>query len=162
MTTTKLTLGQHVTITDYLVRGTATPRQVLVLADRWPELPAAIADRARADAERDHRLISRRGANDYRMWMPASIVSASVADTELRYIGTERRNHPTPYYDEVGLPVAGFITQKIQVQDGQMHYGYEEGNTFLSRSVRAGYWVAYRLDRRPLLVLPSMISEVRS
>lgn len=44
MTTTKLTLGQPVTITDYLVRAELRPKQVLSLADLWADIPAKVAE----------------------------------------------------------------------------------------------------------------------
>lgn len=158
MSTTKLTLGQPVTITDYLVRANVTAKQVLILADRWAELPPVFVDKAQKSIDRN-RDRTYHWDPTFRMWIPASIVSTSWSDGVLGYIITEKRNHPSPHYSEVGLPLPGVVTQKIQVQDGSVNYCYEEGNIFTPFSVRTGYWVAYHLSRRPLLVLPSMIEE---
>ena len=147
-----LTLGQSVTITDYLVRGELYAEQVLALSEEWAYLPTIITDKARMAVRRNSGAYSHR----FRLWLPASIQHNSYR-WGTGWISTRRRHHPAPHFTEMTFPLSGIVTQKVQVQDGQVVNDYEEGNTFVPWSVGVGYRVAYRLSRRSLLVIPSMI-----
>lgn len=150
-----LTLGQPVTVTDYLVRGEVSAEQVLALAERWAHLPTIITDKARLAVHPNSGWRSRR----FRLWLPASIQHDSYRGGT-GWISTQRRQHPAPNYPDMAFPLSGIVTQKVQVQDGEVHHDYEEGTTFVSWSVGVGYRVAYHLSRRSLLVVPSMIEEL--
>lgn len=149
-----LTLGQPVTITDYLVRGDLSAEQVVKLSTRWAYLPTIIAEKAQqaVKSSTGYRYAG------FRIWIPASLESESYRDG-LNWISTKDRTHPNPTYSEMKLPLSGIVTQKVQVQDGQVEHDYDVGAVFIGWSVQPGYRVAYHLSRRPVLVLPSMIEE---
>jgi len=149
-----LTLGQPVTITDYLVRGELSAKQVLALSEQWAYLPTIITEKARLAIHPNSGWRSRQ----FRLWLPASIQHDSYRWGN-GWISTQHRQHPAPHYTEMTFPQSGIVTQKVQVQDGEVVHDYEEGSTFVSWSVGVGYRVAYHLSRRSLLVVPSMIED---
>ncbi|GAA1327540.1 hypothetical protein GCM10009592_14470 [Brachybacterium rhamnosum] len=150
-------LGQPVTITDYLVRAELRFRQALTLADLWEDMPSQIVAAAQRMNDRKAEPWER-NMRKFRVWMPASLYPALGWDVRLL---TRTHPEPFPYSGPGGLdfPLAGLVTQRVQVQDGRIHRDYEEGATFIHQSSRKGYRVAHDVNRRPLLVLPSMIQE---
>ena len=154
MNTLKLALGQRVTITDYLVRGELTADQVVKLSTRWAYLPTIITEKAR---EKIENRVGGRSA-DFNLWIPASLHAESYR-SGLGWIREKSRTHPNPSYGDMKFPLDGIVTQKVQVQNGEVHRDYIEGGVFIGWSVEPGYRVAYDLNRRSVLVLPSMIED---
>lgn len=145
-----ITLGQRVTVTDYLVRASLTSDQAISLSDIWDEMPEGVVKQARKASSPSSVY------RHYRVWAPASIVNTYPSNHHFGYVSNGTREHPRLYPGSVDLPVTGVIVQQVLVQDGMPEYG-EYGSGFSRMSTRVGYKVAYHLTRRPLLVLPSMI-----
>lgn len=142
-----LELGQPVTITDRLVRAELTPAQVLRLADEWGHVPPRITAAAEKVKPRMRTQLSNR---DHRVWLPASTLDALGHDVRVL-------TRTEPRYLELDLPLDGITVQQVQLQDGRVHYDYDEGPTFLHAHTGTGYRIAYSLHRRPLTVHPTMM-----
>lgn len=68
------------------------------------------------------------------------------------------RNNPAPYY--LKLPLEGVVVQQVTLQHGVPDNDYEYGSSWNQKVSNVGYKVAYHLNRRPLTVLPSLISSI--
>lgn len=147
-----MNLGDPVTITDHLIRAELRPRQVLALADRWEHMPAPILERARKISTPEGRRPILPELRNFRLWIPASHVAALGFETRTLY-----RNHPAPHPGEIAYPIAGIVTQRVHLQDGRVVHEYDEGATFIHAHTGTGYRVAYNVNRRPVLVHPTMI-----
>lgn len=135
-------LGDRVIVSDYLRR---------VDLSRLDEPPASRVRVYLADAGVDMA-----GALPTKLWVPQSVHRPAFDELGI-WIPTDNRNNPTPGHYTVTLPVPGVVVQKITLQDGWPVYdGY--GRDWKSSLRRTGYRVAYRLDSRPLIVWPSMIT----
>lgn len=156
-----LTLGQRVRITDHLVRVELTAQQVLALGEIWPEAPEGALGAARAllepsDAQRRYRL-----GRSFRIWAPASLFPRHRANPRLGWARVGTKQHPVTDLDAESFPLEGIVIQCTSAQDGLP--GYDDGyHSFDGTDSRMAYRVAYHLRRRPLLALPTMISEVSS
>lgn len=152
-----LTLGQPVMIADYLVRAELRPKQAIALADLWDDMPAKVAEAVQRFRDREEKR-RERDLREFRVWMPASLYPELGWDVRLL---TRTHPEPVPWTGKGALafPLGGIVTQQLQVQDGRMHYDYAEGATFIHQQSRKGYRVAYNVNRRPLLVVPSMIED---
>lgn len=93
--------------------------------------------------------------------MPASFYPELGWDVRLL---TRTRPEPFSCSGDGGraFPLNGIVTQQVQVQDGRMRYDYNEGATFIHQQSRKGYRVAHDVNRRRLLVVPSMIEGAQS
>lgn len=149
------TLGQSVTITDFLARAELTAKEVVALAEAWPEVPAPIVKAAQALLDNDHQLRSDPGR--YRVFVPSSLVGYP-RPRGLERASTASKHHPIPWRGDIPFPLPGIVVQQVQLQDGFPFYE-EYGSEFHRLSTRKGFKVAYRLDRRPLTVVPSMIES---
>lgn len=156
MNTPKLTLGQRVTITDFLARADLTAKEVLALAGVWPEVPAPVVHAAHAELERQASGL-RLAADHYRVFVPSSLMEWP-RPRGLEIASTASKHHPVPWRGDITFPLHGIVIQQVQLQDGSPFYE-EYGSEFHRMSTRRGFKVAYRLDRRSLTVLPSMIGD---
>lgn len=147
-----MNLGDRVTITAHLVRAELRPAQVLDLAALWGNVPDPILDSARKIVDGEGRRPLRYVPRDFRLWIPASLEGALGFDVRVL-----TRTHREPGHGSVPVPVAGIVTQRVQLQSGRVVYDYYAGATFIHAHTGTGYRVAYNVNRRPVLVHPSMI-----
>ena len=142
-----LELGQPVIITDRLIRAELTPAQVLRLADEWEHVPAPIVAAAEKVEPRMRAQLSNR---EHRVWIPASTLPALGFDVRVL-------TRAEPRGLEVALPRTGITVQQVQLQDGRIHYDYDDGATFIHAHTSVGYRIAYSLHRRPIMAHPTMV-----
>lgn len=131
---TVYTLGQRVTVTDYLRRVYVLNTDRLAAA--WPEYA--------------------RLGNATRLWIPNSVREMLRREHDV-YLAVDERYNPTP--NNVAMPLNGVITRKLTISDGRATGdGYSSG--WLATRWRDAYEVAYRITRRPLLVTVAMLDEI--
>lgn len=154
MNASKPTLGQPVTIADFLERAELTAAEVVALAEAWPETPVPVVNAAQTRLESNAHLL-RPDPGRYRVFVPSSLVGYP-RPRGLELATTASKHHRTPWRGDIQFPLPGIVIQQVQLQDGSPFYE-EYGSEFHRMSTRKGFKVAYRLDRRPLTVIPSML-----
>lgn len=154
-------LGDRVRFTDFLVRAHHMDYDtVLKIADRWHHLPEKLrkeAERERERYEADGTLQTRNYArSNYKAWVPAALRYMHPGDP---WFSVDNRHNPTPDRSLLKVPIEGFITQRYTMQDGKV-FGDEYGMSLDTYATTTGYKIAYNINRRPLLVHPSMIKRI--
>ena len=152
------TLGQQVTVTDYLFRTSGINSvQAVEIANVWPEMPEQVTQAASKTLDSARAETRHYGApGRYKVWLPISLGPYKNSEA-WGWLSIDGRRHPV--VTDLNLPLSGIITRQVQLQDGIPEW--EEGGAyFCGLSSRIGYEVTYHLSRRPVRVLPSMIQEV--